>query len=87
MKNLATCVYHASGKTHRRTMSYKTSEELAEKTFRFEVSFNYQPDVFLVHDVANGVVLHWNSSIANACFAKGRISETELVSMLSRPIR
>ena len=84
--NTAVCVYHASGKTHRRYLHYKTPEDLAYKVFHFEVDFDYQPNIFLVHDVANGLVLRWNSALADHCFAKGNITETELINLMKSPI-
>ena len=85
--SIAVCAYRMAGRTKREKFSYTTIEELLYKVFNFECVFRYKPDIFLVHDVENGLAYRWNSNLAHYCFAEGRISETELIGMLNNPIQ
>lgn len=84
-RKIAVIVYHEAGKTRRKKTSYLNIEHLAHKVFEFEVSFNYQPDVFMVHDVENGICMHWDSTIMHECMAKGRITTAEAIDMMRTP--
>lgn len=81
-QNLARITYRISGKNYFHYIRYHEKIDLIERIFNFEAAQSYHVCVFLVTDIANGLRLLWDSTMAHYCFAKGRITPDQFADHL-----
>jgi hypothetical protein len=78
----ARITYRVSGENKFHYIDYVDEVDLLQRVFNFEIMQKYHVSVFLVTDIVNKIRLDWNCYLAHCCFAKGRINENELYTML-----